>query len=456
MGNSEQTDSIIRFQGFELNLQSGELRKNGNRIKLQDQPFKVLVALLQRPGQVVTREELRRLIWPEESIGDFDHAINLAIGKLRSSLGDSAEVPHLIETLPRRGYRFIGTMAPDVTQSEKKPSVTQRWRLPLIAAALMVVAAAVLLLVAVGARSRLFSRSSSQVPIRSLAVLPLTSLSSDQEQDYFTEGMTEALITELGKISALRVISHQSVRQYKSTKKSVPEIARDLNVDAIVEGSIIRAGDQVRISVQLIDGRTDRHLWADNYQREMRGILSLQNDVAKAIAAEVKVKLTPEEEKLLASSRPVSPEAQEAYLKGRYYVNRWPEEEASHCIEAFQHAVEKEPDFPDAYAGLATCYTIMPWTYPPKDVFPKAKVAASEALRLDPDQAEAYAALGAVNMFFEWNWSSAEQNLRKAVELNPNRPYSRATYSNYFAFLGRSEEVFERRRRQSSRTPYRS
>ena len=213
MGNSEQTDSIIRFQGFELNLQSGELRKNGNRIKLQDQPFRVLLALLQRPGQVVTREELRRLIWPEESIGDFDHAINLAIGKLRSSLGDSAEVPHLIETLPRRGYRFVGTMAPDVTQSEEKPSPERRRRLPLIVGLLLLMGAAVFLGDVAGLRSKLFSRSASQPPIRSLAVLPLMTLSSDQEQDYFTEGMTEALITELGNISALRVISHQSVMQ---------------------------------------------------------------------------------------------------------------------------------------------------------------------------------------------------------------------------------------------------
>ncbi len=441
MGNPEEANSIVRFQGFELNLQSGELRRNGSRVKLQDQPFKVLVALLQRPGEIVTREELRRLIWAQENIGDFDHAINLAIAKLRSSLGDSADVPHLIETLPRRGYRFIGTAAPDAIQLERNPSPVRRWNLPLIAALLILIAAVVLLVDAGGLRSKLFSLSSSQMQIRSLAVLPLNSLSNDQEQDYFTEGMTEALITELGNISALRVISHQSVMQYKGTKKSVPQIARELNVEAIVEGSIIRAGDQVRITVQLIDGRTDRHLWAYSYQREMRGILSLQADVAKAIAAEVKVKLTHQEEKLLASARPVNPEAHEAYLKGLYYVNRWPEPESVHCIESFQRATEIEPTFADAQAGLATCYTVMPWTLPPKEVYPRAKAAAKEAIRLDANQAEAYAALGTVNMFYEWDWGSAEQNLRRAVELNPNRSYSRVFYSNYFAFLGRTEEA---------------
>jgi len=441
MGNPEEANSIVRFQGFELNLQSGELRRDGSRVKLQDQPFKVLVALLQRPGEIVTREELRRLIWAQENIGDFDHAINLAIAKLRSSLGDSADVPHLIETLPRRGYRFIGTAAPDAIQLERNLSPVQRWNLPLIAALLIVIAAVVLLVDAGGLRSKLFSLSSSQLQIRSLAVLPLNSLSNDQEQDYFTEGMTEALITELGNISALRVISHQSVMQYKGTNKSVPQIARELNVEAIVEGSIIRAGDQVRITVQLIDGRTDRHLWAHSYQREMRGILSLQNDVAKAIASEVRVKLTPQEEKLLASARPVNPEAHEAYLKGLYYVNRWPEPESVHCIESFQRATEIEPTFADAQAGLATCFTVMPWTLPPKEVYPQAKAAAKEAIRLDPNQAEAYAALGTVNMFYEWDWGSAERNLRRAVELNPNRSYSRVFYSNYFAFLGRTEEA---------------
>lgn len=441
MGNPEEANSIVRFQGFELNLQSGELRRDGSRVKLQDQPFKVLVALLQRPGEIVTREELRRLIWAQENIGDFDHAINLAIAKLRSSLGDSADVPHLIETLPRRGYRFIGTAAPDAIQLERNLSPVQRWNLPLIAALLIVIAAVVLLVDAGGLRSKLFSLSSSQMQIRSLAVLPLNSLSNDQEQDYFTEGMTEALITELGNISALRVISHQSVMQYRGTNKSVPQIARELNVEAIVEGSIIRAGDQVRITVQLIDGRTDRHLWAYSYQREMRGILSLQNDVAKAIASEVRVKLTPQEEKLLASARPVNPEAHEAYLKGLYYVNRWPEPESVHCIESFQRATEIEPTFADAQAGLATCFTVMPWTLPPKEVYPQAKAAAKEAIRLDPNQAEAYAALGTVNMFYEWDWGSAEQNLRRAVELNPNRSYSRVFYSNYFAFLGRTEEA---------------
>jgi TolB-like protein/DNA-binding winged helix-turn-helix (wHTH) protein len=445
MSDPKATDSIIRFQRFELDLQSGDLRKDGTRFKLQNQPFRVLAALLERPGQVVTREDLRRRIWPNDSAGDFDHAINLAIGKLRTSLGDSADVPHLIETVPKRGYRFICTIeANGIHQdgaSQDEPLPGLRWKLWLSASLLISIAVVALLLGYSNLRSKLISRPASESQIHSLAVLPLKSLSSDQNQDYFAEGMTDSIITELGKIGALRVISHQSVMQYKGTTKSVPEIARELNADAIVEGSIMRAGAQVRITVQLIDGRTDHHLWADSYQRDAGAILSLQNDLAKDIAAQVKVKLTPQEKELFASAPTVKPEAHEAYLKGLYFVNRWPELESIRCIESFQRATEIDPSFAAAQSGLATCYTIMPWTLPPKEVYPKAKAAAQQALRLDANQAEAYAALGAVNMFYEWDWGSAEQNLRRAVELNPNRSYSLIWYSNYHSFLGHTDEA---------------
>ena len=445
MSDPKETNSIVRFQGFELDLQSGDLRKNGTRFKLQNQPFRVLAALLERPGQVVTREDLRERIWPNDSTGDFDHAINLAIGKLRTSLGDSADVPHLIETVPKRGYRFICTVeANGIHQDgarQNEPLPGQRWKLRLSALLLISIAVVALLLGYSNLRSKLISRPSPEIQIHSLAVLPLKSLSSDQNQDYFAEGMTDSIITELGKIGALQVISHQSVMQYKGTTKSVPEIARELNADAIVEGSIMRVGQQVRITVQLIDGRTDYHLWADSYQRDAGAILSLQNDLAKDVAAQVKVKLTPQEKELFASAPTVKPEAHEAYLKGLYFVNRWPEPESIRCIESFQRATEIDPSFAAAQSGLATCYTIMPWTLPPKEVYPKAKAAAQRALRLDANQAEAYAALGAVNMFYEWDWGSAEQNLRRAVELNPNRSSSRIWYSDYYSFLGQTDEA---------------
>lgn len=457
MSDPKATDSIVRFQAFELNLQSGDLRKDGLRIKLQNQPFRVLVALLERPGQVVTREDLRQRIWPNDNIGDFDHAINLAIGKLRISLGDSADVPHLIETLPKRGYRFIGTVETDgihrdgAHQNEPLPAL--RWKPWLFASLLILIAVVALLFGYSNLRSKLISRPSSEIQIHSLAVLPLVSLSSDPDQDYFAEGMTDSVITELEKVGVLRVISHQSVMQYKGTNKSVPVIARELNADAILEGTIMRAGKQVRITVQLIDGRTDHHLWAESYQRDAGAILSLQNDLAKDVAAQVKVKLTPQEEKLFASAQTVKPEAHEAYLKGLYFVNRWPEPESIRCIESFQRATEIDPTFAAAQSGLATCYAIMPWTLPPKEVLPKAKAAAQAALRLDANQAEAYAALAAVNMFYEWDWESAERNLRRSLELNPNRSYSRILYSVYFSFLGHTDEAIREAKQAVSLDP---
>lgn len=434
-------NGLVFFGTFEVDLRTSELRKGGLKIKLHGQPFDLLRMLLERPGALVTREELQRKLWGSGTFVDFEHGLNKAVNKLREALGDDPGNPRYIETVPRLGYRFIFPLMPHAAQPEPKQPPLRGWIVPLCAGSLTLIAVILFVVDAGGLRSRFLLRLAPPSRIHSLAVLPLLSLSEDQGGSYFTEGMTEALITELGKISALRVISHQSVMQYKGTKKSVPQIARELNVDAIVEGSVMRAGDQVRISVQLIDGGTDRHVWAENYQREMRGILSLQDEVAKAIAAEVKVKLTSQEEKLLASARAVDPEAHEAYLKGLYYVNRWPEAESVHCIESFRRATEIDPTFADAQAGLATCYTIMPWTLPPKEVFPKAKAAAKEAIRLDANQAEGYAALGAVNMFYEWDWGSAEKNLRRAVELNPNRSYSRVSYSIYFAFRGRTGEA---------------
>jgi TolB-like protein/DNA-binding winged helix-turn-helix (wHTH) protein len=450
---TSDSNARVRFGSFEVDLRTGELRKRGLKIKLHGQPFDVLTVLLERPGEVVTREELQQKLWSSETFVDFERGLNKAINRLREALSDVASNPRYIETLPRQGYRFIGAIVPDEIQSEQKQSLMGRWTKWLSAAALFVIAAALLMAYAGGLPSKILSRLATRPPIRSIAVLPLISLSSDKEQDYFTEGMTEALITELGKISALRVISHQSAMHYKGTKKSVPQIARELTVDAIVEGSIIRAGDQVRISVQLIDGRIDRHLWAENYQREVREILSLQEDVAKAIAAEVKVKLTPQEEELLTSATQVGPEAHEAYLKGRYYLNRWPEAESTNCIEAFQTAIDKEPNFADADAGLATCYALMPWHFPPKDVLPKAKIAAQRALNRDPNQAEAFVALGFVNMFYDWDWHAAEQNVRKAMELNPNRAFSRLVYSNYFVFTGRSDDAIREAKKAVEQDP---
>jgi len=266
MGIPQPSGGTIRFDVFEVDLQAGELRKQGVKIKLQEQPFQILQTLLEHPGEIVTRDQLQKRIWPADTFVDFEQGLYNAIKRLREALGDSPEKPRFIETLSRRGYRFIG--------------------IPAITAA----------------------------PIESLAVLPLENLSGDPEQEYFAEGMTEALITSLAKVGALRVISRTSAMRYKRTDKTVPQIARELNVDAVVEGTVQRSGGRVRISAQLLHAPTDTHLWADSYDRDLRDVLALQAELAQAIAREIRVKLTPIDNARFGAAHPINPEAYEAYL----------------------------------------------------------------------------------------------------------------------------------------------
>src|SRR3989441_6754776 len=284
--SAHPTRATVCFGVFEVDLRAGELRKQGVRIKLQDQPFQILQVLLERSGEVVTREELRERIWPADTFVDFDQGLNNAIKRLRESLSDSPDNPRFIETIPRRGYRFIG-----------------------------------------------MTGSSTPGRMRSLAVLPLENLSHDPQQEYFAEGLTEALITTLAKIGELRVVSRTSAMHYRGVHKPLHEIARELEVDAIVEGTVLRSGHRVRITAQLIDASKETHLWAESYERGLRDVLTLQAEVAQAIAREVQVKLTPEERAHLAQVRRVDPEAYEAYLKGRYHWNR-------HSAEGFGKAVQ--------------------------------------------------------------------------------------------------------------------
>jgi TolB-like protein/DNA-binding winged helix-turn-helix (wHTH) protein len=314
---SPERPRIVRFGTFEADLGARELRKGGVRIKLQGQPFEVLAMLLERPGEVVPREELRQRLWSTDTFVDFDAGVNTAINRLREALGDSAENARFIETVPRRGYRFIahveaegsrlrlsnGAASKPASSEVKQTAVSTPARIPgkrLMVLALGLAALVVLLaaLSLTGVRERLFKRSSAP-RIESLAVLPLANLSGDPGQDFFADGMTEDLITDLGKIGALRVISRTSVVQYKGTKKPLPEIARELNVDALVEGTVARSGNHLRITASLLQASPEKHLWADSYESDAGDILTLQGQVARAVAHEIQVKLTPEEQKLL-------------------------------------------------------------------------------------------------------------------------------------------------------------
>ena len=346
MAEATPTARVVRFGTFEADLRAGELRKNGLKIKLQEQPFQILAMLLERPGEVVTREELQKRLWSGDTFVDFDHSLSASVNKLRDALGDSADNPRFVETLPRRGYRFVYPVEGLKVSSPSQEVAVEASATPKrrarqvhfwIAGFALLGMVAVLAGLNVGGWWDRFLGGPASGEIRSLAVLPLENLSDDPEQEYFVDGMTEALIADLGKIGALRVISRRSVMRYKGSNKPLPEIAGELNVDAIVEGSVLRAGDQVRITAQLVNAFLEQYLWADSYQRDLRDVLSLQSEVARAIAEEIKVAVTPQEQTRLASARPVNPEAHEFYLKGRYHLNKWTKEGWEKAIEYFQN-----------------------------------------------------------------------------------------------------------------------
>jgi len=344
--NSNSLPSTLRFGVFELDPRAGELRKKGMKIRLQGQPVEILVMLLQHPGETITREELQKKLWPADTFVDFEQGLNNAMKRLRAALDDDAESPHFIETLPRHGYRFIGSVngSGEVHAEEAKAthSMGALIRLPALGAVGLLAVVVVLLGLNVrGWRDRFFV-GSPKPRIQALAVLPLTNLSGDPEQEYFADGMTESLITELGKISAPRVISRQSIMQYKGSKKSLREIAAELKVDAILEGTVARSGDRVRVIVRLDQVSPESQLWSNQYNRDIRDLLRLQDEIARAVTDEIQVKLTPEERTRLASSRPVDPEAHDDFLRAEFLTNKGDERDLQAGIAYFKKATEKE------------------------------------------------------------------------------------------------------------------
>jgi TolB-like protein/DNA-binding winged helix-turn-helix (wHTH) protein/Flp pilus assembly protein TadD len=469
--------SVVRFGTFEASFQSGEVRKSGLRIRVQHQPMKLLEVLLERPGEVVTREELRSRVWPNESFGDFDQALNIAIGKLRSALGDSAENPRFIETLPKRGYRFIAdvsvvdaqarpikpeSVARDLPATDPEHEIEgiglavvpkrQKWPTSRIIVALALVLSLPILSV------WLFrSRGRAPAVIRSLAVLPLENLSGDASQNYFADGMTDELITDLAQISALRVISRTSVMVYKGARKPLPQIARELNVDAVVEGTVLRSGDQVRITAQLIEAATDKHLWSQSYEGELRDTLALQNRVAGAIADQIRINLTPQEQAALKSAKAVNPEAYESYLKGRYFWNKRTADGLKAALAYFNQAIEEDRKYTQAYSGLADTYALLgDWQYAvmtPKESFPKAKAAAIKALELDSTLGEAHNSLAFVLDGFDWDFEAAGKEFQRAIELSPGYATAHHWYAWHLSLSGRYDDAIAEMRKAENLDP---
>ena len=472
MPDANQPSGRLRFGVFEVDLRAGELRKHGLRLRLQEQPFQVLAMLLAHPREVVTREELQKSLWPADTFVDFDHGLNKAINKIREALSDSAESPRFIETVARRGYRFLVDVTPiaDTVRSASpelaaapQPSADAAAPRPESAPAarssplLWRIAAAALLLLVVAFAFRLFGPVHSAPAIHSLAVLPLESLSSDASQDYFADGMTDELITHLGQISALRVISRTSVMPYKKARKPLPEIARELGVDAIVEGTVLHSGDQVRITAQLIAVPADKHLWAQSYEGDIRDTLALQSQVARAIAEQIRVSLNPQEQAALQQSKVVNREAYVSYLKGRYFWNKRTAESLKVAKAYFEQAVTEDVNCKQAYAGLADTYSLLgDWQYAvmtPKEALPKAKEAATKALEIDNSLGEAHTSLAFVLEGYDWDFAAAEKEFQRAIELNPSYATAHHWYAWHLSLLGRDTEALAEMRRAQNLDP---
>jgi TolB-like protein/DNA-binding winged helix-turn-helix (wHTH) protein len=435
----------FRFGLFEADLNSSELRKNGVKIKLQEQPFQILALLLEHRGELVTREELQKKLWPADTFVDFDVGLNVAIKKLRDAIGDSAENSRFVETIPRHGYRFIsGVEEVEAVAEESRPSKKARQRNVIWVSALAVAGAVIMLLALNAGRPGFpFRRKPKASVIRSIAVLPLENLSGDSTQDYFTDGMTDALTTNLAGTGDLTVISRSAAMQYKGRREQPGEIARELHVDAIVEGSVVRSGNRVRIAAELVDPATNRNIWSKSYERDLGDILNLQSEVTKAIATEIAGKLRPRE-RALPRTVAVKPEAYDYYLRGRLYSYRESSTDNEVAIGMLERAIALDSDFAPAYAQLADAYRVRFTQFAPQEKKweEKAFQVADKALSLNPDLAEAYVARG----FLLWTPSKgfrhkeAIQEYRHALSLNPNLDEAHHYLGNIYIHIGLLDE----------------
>jgi TolB-like protein/DNA-binding winged helix-turn-helix (wHTH) protein/Flp pilus assembly protein TadD len=459
------TKDLVRFGPFELDLNAWQLRKSGMKLRIPLQPLQLLAVLLERPGVTVRREELQQRLWTSEVFVDFEQGLNKNIGKLREVLGDSAESPSYIETIPRIGYRFIGIVdrppldreedatAPAAGIPPGEPTTRHRkWGRKLIWGVLFGCAAA-----SVGFGVWLAQRGSTARPIRSVAVLPLENLSGDANQQYFADGMTDELITMLAKNSTLRVVSQTSTMQYKGVHRPVRDIARELGVEGVVEGSVARSGKKVHMAVQLIHAPSDTSMWAESYDRDAEESVSLPSEVARAIAARLKMATTP-----AGPQRFINPEAHEAYLRGRYYwfsgggTTAFHDQTMKKAGEYFKRAVALQPDYARAWSGLADFYEVsaLHGDAPPSDNQPQARAAAIEALRLDDSLAEAHNSMSASYLFFTWDWRLALLHANKAVELEPNTAEWHYFRSKVFITLNRMEDALEEQKKATELDPF--
>lgn len=442
----------LRFRDYELDPHGFALCRAGHRLRLERKPMELLILLAEKQGQLVKRDEIIEKIWGRDFFFDAENGVNNAIRKIRSALNDDSEQPRFVETSVGMGYRFIAPVE-RVLESGGSPTAPARelrgpskaffakraWVPALVVAALIAAAFALNL---AGVRNRVFARGIA--PIHSIAVLPLENLSGDPTQEYFVDGMTDALITELAQFGSLRVTSRTSAMHYRGSHKSLPEIARELNVDAVVEGSVVRSGNHVRITAQLLEARSDRHLWAKAYDRDAREIMYLQQEVAGNIVHEIQAVLTPMENLRLNRKPQVDPEAYDDYLRGLYFWHKFTDQGMRQAQEYFEKSVQKDPSYALSYAWLANTYgQLADYVGPRKPLMLKSEETSQKALQLDDNLAVAHGALGWVKWAYDWDWSGAENEFKHAIQLSPGHALSHSIYARYLDSMGRFEQAFQ-------------
>ena len=480
----------LRFGAYTLDLRAGELRKGGSRIRLQEKPLRVLALLTEHQGDLVTREELKLHLWPEDTFVDFETGLNTAVSKLRDALSDSADKPRYIETIPRRGYRFVvpverigeGDVArverpsPTGTRpqtaasppqagssgaaignlsagaSKESQGISRRRRAFVFGLALIAIAA----LVSVGLRY-LRPRPAPRPTRVMLAVLPFANLTGDPGQDYVSDGFTEEMITQLGELNhqQMGVIARTSAMQYKNTSESIKQIARELGVEYVLEGSVRKAGDGLRITAQLIRADDQTHLWAHEYDRPIGDLAKLQGEVAENIAREVQIQLTPQEQMALDGERSVVPDAYRSYLRGRYNLNKRSVDGMTTAVGAFNEAIVEDPNYAPAYSGLADTYDLLIYYgyLPGREGIPKARAAAKKAVELDDNLAECHASLGYVDFMWDLDWRGAEKQFQRAIELDDSYAPAHHWYALLLAALGRRDASLDQIRQAQQLDP---
>jgi TolB-like protein/DNA-binding winged helix-turn-helix (wHTH) protein/Tfp pilus assembly protein PilF len=459
---------------LELDLKRYELRRGDTVLRLEKIPMELLIFLVEHKDRLVSREEIIERIWGRDVFLDTEQGINTAVRKIRLALRDDAEQPRHLQTVVGKGYRFIGQIT--VTSDERgsstqvpnesgpplpgpvtllSPSPPRTFRLPvsLIAVSVLAILAALILKTNIfGLRHRLLNQA---LPIHSIAVLPLENLSGDPSQEYLADGLTDELITHLAKLGSLKVISRTSVMQYKSTNKSLPEIARALDVDGIVEGSVARSGSKVRVTVQLLRAANDQHLWAEDYVREVGDLIDLQREIARTIVHQIALNLNPEQQAYFALQSSHDPELNEAYLRGLFFWDKRTEADLHRAIDNFKLAISRDPGFPPAYAGVANSYNLLWYLGFMKadEAVPQARGATEKALGLDPSSAEAHVALSYLKLHYDWDWAGAEKESRLAVELSPGYSLAHQWYAYYLRSVGRFDEALAENERARELDP---